>query len=593
MNEYWGPNPNDLTPDLEITPFKIEFSDVMIHDLRERLLHCKSSASPPEQTGFTYGFNTNFLTRVLDFWKNNYNFKDREQFFNKYKHFKTKIQGLDIHFIHVKPDAKDITVVPLLMIHGWPGSVREFYEVIPILTKPMPRKNFVFELVIPSLPGFGFSQGAFRPGLTTTKMAVVMLNLMKRLGYGKFYVQGGDIGHYVGSAMATMFPNYILGFHTNFPTLMYNQLATLCIYIGSAWPRILVEAEFVSRLYPYSQQLQKLRESGFLQEEATKPDTMAAALSDSPAGLAAYILEKFAAWTNPEYKNAGDGKLLDKFSLTSLLDNVMVYWVTNSVTTSLRAYAEIVIDYETHTKFDEITTKVPTWGIKFKHDLLFHPDLLLTLKYRNYHVSTVVDDGGHFAAFENPTIMGKDIYSAVATFRRFQQHVDVPTDYINYETATSVHEFTVKDIYGETVKLDKYKGYVLVIVNIASQCGLTDTNYKQLNELHEKYATTKNLRILAFPCNQFGKQEPGTSKDILNFAKEKDVKFDLFEKIEVNGPNAHPLYKFLKKMQAGTFGDYIKWNFSKFIIDKNGVPVERLGPNVYPLDMEPLLAKYW
>lgn len=158
-------------------------------------------------------------------------------------------------------------------------------------------------------------------------------------------------------------------------------------------------------------------------------------------------------------------------------------------------------------------------------------------------------------------------------------------------TPQSVHDFTVKDIYGKPVRLNKYKGKVLIIVNVASQCGLTETNYKELNLLNEKYYD-RGLRILAFPCNQFNSQEPGSAEEILNFIKEKKVTFDLFEKIEVNGENANPLWKFLKNKVSGTLGDFIKWNFSKFIVDKNGIPVERFGPTVNPLDLEPYLQKY-
>lgn len=143
------------------------------------------------------------------------------------------------------------------------------------------------------------------------------------------------------------------------------------------------------------------------------------------------------------------------------------------------------------------------------------------------------------------------------------------------------------------MKLDRYKGFVLIIVNVASYCGLTDSNYKQLNDLYEKYAYSRGLRILAFPCNQFGGQEPGNLDDILQFTRAKGVQFDLFDKIEVNGDNAHPLWQFLKTSVKGTMGDFIKWNFSKFIIDRNGVPVERFGPTVEPKDLEPYLAKYW
>ncbi|XP_026498568.1 uncharacterized protein LOC113402504 [Vanessa tameamea] len=163
----------------------------------------------------------------------------------------------------------------------------------------------------------------------------------------------------------------------------------------------------------------------------------------------------------------------------------------------------------------------------------------------------------------------------------------------DYKNATSIHEFTVKNIKGEEIKLDVYKGHVCIIVNVASQCGLTANNYKQLNELYDQYAESKGLRILAFPCNQFAGQEPGNSEEIVCFASDRKVKFDLFEKIDVNGDSAHPLWKFLKNKQGGTLGSFIKWNFTKFIVDKNGTPVERHGPNTDPLDLVKSLEKYW
>lgn len=162
-----------------------------------------------------------------------------------------------------------------------------------------------------------------------------------------------------------------------------------------------------------------------------------------------------------------------------------------------------------------------------------------------------------------------------------------------YKTAKSIHEFTVKNIKGEDINLDAYKGHVCIIVNVASQCGLTANNYKQLNELYEQYGESKGLRILAFPCNQFAGQEPGNPEEIVCFAADRKVKFDLFEKVDVNGDSASPLWKFLKYKQGGTLGSFIKWNFTKFIVDKDGVPVERHGPNVDPLDLVKSLEKYW
>ncbi|XP_023939567.2 juvenile hormone epoxide hydrolase [Bicyclus anynana] len=599
LQEYWGPYPMNSEPDLSIRPFEIEFSDIMINDLKERLLHRRPFPPPLEEVGFTYGFNSHFLTRVLDYWQNKYNFKEREQFMNKFDHFITKIQGLDVHYIHVKPPvSEDIEVLPLLMMHGWPGSVREFYEVIPKLTTPQPGKKFVFEIIAPSLPGFGFSQAPVRPGFGPVEMAIVISNLMKRIGYDKYYIHGGDFGHVMGSMLVTFYPQNVLGFHTTTPLLLFHPLENIFTLLGTLWPSLIVEPQLQSRMYPLSEHLLRLaEESGYLHLQATKPDTVGIALTDSPAGLAAYIIEKFSTWTNNAYKKSGDGNLLAKFSLTHLLDNVMVYWSTNTITTSMRTYAETLNKRFIAMRLDEIPTDVPTWGIKFKHELVFHPDCMLKLKFKNYLHSTIVEDGGHFAAMENPDILATDIFDAVDTFLQFHNHTKNPETKervpVNPNTAKTIYDFSVKDIYGRAVKLDKYKGFVLLIVNVASQCGLTDTNYNQLNELYEKYAKSRNLRILAFPCNQFGGQEPGSEKEIIKFTKERNIKFDIFEKIEVNGESAHPLWQFLKQTQSGTFGDFIKWNFSKFIVDKNGIPVERFGPNVNPIDLEPYLAKYW
>lgn len=151
-----------------------------------------------------------------------------------------------------------------------------------------------------------------------------------------------------------------------------------------------------------------------------------------------------------------------------------------------------------------------------------------------------------------------------------------------WKTAKSIYEFNALDIDGNNVSLSKYRGKVCLIVNVASKWGMTNKNYTQLQALHVKYAE-KGLAILGFPCNQFGGQEPGTNEEIKKFAKDNfGVQFDMFAKIDVNGKDAHPLFKYLKKEQGGTFGDFIKWNFSKFLVNKEGKPVKRYAPNVEP-----------
>ncbi|KAK9147538.1 hypothetical protein Scep_006295 [Stephania cephalantha] len=155
----------------------------------------------------------------------------------------------------------------------------------------------------------------------------------------------------------------------------------------------------------------------------------------------------------------------------------------------------------------------------------------------------------------------------------------------------SIHQFTVKDAKGTDVDLSTYKGKALLIVNVASQCGLTNSNYTELAKLYEKYKD-QGLEILAFPCNQFGGQEPGTNEQIVEFACTRfKAEYPIFDKVDVNGKNAAPIYKFLKSSKGGLFGDDIKWNFSKFLIDKEGHVVDRYAPTTSPLSIEKDIKK--
>uniref|UniRef100_A0A6B2EFQ1 Glutathione peroxidase n=1 Tax=Phlebotomus kandelakii TaxID=1109342 RepID=A0A6B2EFQ1_9DIPT len=161
------------------------------------------------------------------------------------------------------------------------------------------------------------------------------------------------------------------------------------------------------------------------------------------------------------------------------------------------------------------------------------------------------------------------------------------------KTATSVYDFTVNDIKGQPVSMEKYRGHPLIIVNVASKCGYTAQHYKELNELNDEFGESKGLRILAFPCDQFAHQEPGTNEEIECSIRDRKVQFDLFEKVDVNGKTAHPLFEYLKNKQKGTLFDFIKWNFTKFIVDKEGQPAERHGPSTSPAEMKKNLEKFF
>ncbi|KAK9310795.1 hypothetical protein QLX08_000089 [Tetragonisca angustula] len=371
----------------EIRPFKIDVPAKILDDLKYRLAHRRTYVTPLEGVAWTYGISTKYLNTVLDYWRDNYNWSERQALLNKYPQFITNIQGLDIHFYHIKPTNlpkdKNLKVLPLLLLHGWPGSVVEFQKIIPILTKPRPNQNFVFEVIAPSLPGYGFSEGAVRPGMATAQIAVIFKNLMHRLGFEKFYIQGGDWGAAITANMAALFPEKIIGLHSNMCATLAGS-TFLWSFIGTYFPSL-----------------------------ATKPDTIGTALTASPDALAVYILEKFSTWTNTAYRERDDGGLTEKFTLDELLDNVMIYWVSNSITTSVRLYAESFSSAYRASKIEELPINVPTGCAVFPNELMSHPESLLKSRFTKLIQYSLMSRGGHFAAFEEPKLLADDIFSFV------------------------------------------------------------------------------------------------------------------------------------------------------------------------------------
>ncbi|KAF5295494.1 hypothetical protein FQR65_LT10482 [Abscondita terminalis] len=420
-NEYWGPGA-PTKEDTAIRPFKINVPDQVLEVLKTKLNQPLSLTPPLEGIQQQYGMNTNLLKNIVEFWKTKYNWREREKFLNKYPQFKTKIQGLDIHFIHVKPTVTEgKEVLPLLLMHGWPGSIREFYEIIPLLTAPQKNQKFVFELVVPSLPGYGFSEGSAKPGLGAPQAALIFKNLMKRLGFDQFYVQGGDWGALIGQFMSAFYPENVLGLHSNMCGSQ-TPLSNLKLLIGSIYPRLVVEEQYESRMYPLSNLFSNmLLEFGYFHLQTTKPDTIGVALQDSPIGLAAYILEKFTTWTNPDWKNKEDGGLLIKYKYENLLDNIMLYWVTGTITTSMRMYAESVNKKQLSNNWEQIPIQVPAACAIFPYELIYMPETILKDTFKNLLQANHIERGGHFAAFEEPRLLAEDVWSAVDKFRNFHK----------------------------------------------------------------------------------------------------------------------------------------------------------------------------
>ncbi|XP_037303636.1 juvenile hormone epoxide hydrolase isoform X2 [Manduca sexta] len=392
----------------------------MIRDLRHRIWSQRRVVPPLNGVGFEYGFNSNQLYPWLKYWAEEYPFKEREDFINQYPQYKTNIQGLHIHFIHVKPvvhPGKE--VVPLLILHGWPGSVREFYETIPHLTAVSKHRDFAVEIIAPSLPGFGFSDSAVRPGLGATEMGVVFRNLMRRLGHQKFYIQGGDWGSYIGQSMATLFPKEVLGYHTNLAVALTPKAFALTL-MGAAFPPAVVDPLLADRMYPLLHHiLWLITETGYMHLQSTKPDSLGVAMTDSPGGLMAYFLQMFSSGTRRKNVFKEDGGLHSYYPRAHLIDNLMMYWVPNSITTSFRIYAETINLRNLAMRVHEIPTPVPTCTIHAKDEILYQSPPILQTKFPNLLNSTVLFDGGHFLALEMPELFADNVLNAIATFRNW------------------------------------------------------------------------------------------------------------------------------------------------------------------------------
>ncbi|CAH1396960.1 unnamed protein product [Nezara viridula] len=412
--EYWGPG-KEKSDDKTIRPFKISIPASELKELMEKLDKTRQFTPPLEGVGFEYGFNTDYLKDILQFWKTKYNWTEREAYLNSFPQFTTEIGGLDIHFLHAKPDpvtTKGKQVLPLLIMHGWPGAVREFYHLIPLLTTPQPDFNFVFEVVIPSLPGYTFSQGATKPGLASAHIAVLFDELMSRLNHDKYYVHGEDWGSAIGNSMAILNPNKILGFHSTL-CAANTPGARFRTFIAYLFPKLFVDESMQEQ---YTRQFTDFifLEAGFLHIQATKPDTVGVALNDSPIGLAAYILEKFSTWTNKNWRSLPNGGL-ENLNKVELIDNIMLYWFTKSITTSMRLYSEQFSREFMSLGIDRNINTVPTACAWFKNELLYYPKFVLEASYKNLVQVSHFPKGGHFSGYEEPKLVADDIWKFVKT----------------------------------------------------------------------------------------------------------------------------------------------------------------------------------
>src|SRR5258708_6148832 len=310
---------------MSVQPFKLEVPQALLEDLKSRLAHTRW---PDEMDGegWEYGTDLGYLKALTDYWQHSYDWRKQETEINQFAQFRTEIDGRGIHFIHER--GKGPNPIPIMLLHGWPDSFYRFYKIIPMLADPASYGGDValsFDVIVPSLPGFGFSDKPAAGSTKSTHYAALLTKLMtEKLGYARFAVAGGDIGSRVARLMALAHPESILGMHLTdvgfprdivFPTDLPNPSPAEQAFLGS-----------VQRWF--------FTEGAYAALQSTKPNTLAYALNDSPVGLAAWIVEKFRAWSDC------DGEVEKRYTKDDLLANIMIYWVTQTISSSARLYRE-------------------------------------------------------------------------------------------------------------------------------------------------------------------------------------------------------------------------------------------------------------
>jgi len=388
----------DPRPSLHFEPFAIRIEDQIFSDLRARIRNTRWPEPAPGEP-WEQGTDLAYLKEILAYWAEEFDWRAQEHQLNRFHHFQAELDGIRIHFVHERaPRGRGI---PLILTHGWPSTFVELLPLVPLLTDPASHgiDGPAFDVVIPSLPGYGFSERPARTGVNYRYVAGLWHRLMRGLGYRRFGAQGGDFGAGVATFMALDDPEAIIGIH----------LSTLEMppYTGPG-SRPLSEEE---RSYRERNEAWWRVEGGYKAIQATKPQTLGYGLNDSPAGLAAWVLEKWRSWSDSQ------GDLDRRFSHDFLLTTLTIYWATQTITPSMRDYFDnrwfgVAIGPKDY-------VHVPTAIAVFANQFVDEGTPPREWAERLYDVRqwTVMPSGGHFAAAEEPEQLARDI----ATFFAVQQ----------------------------------------------------------------------------------------------------------------------------------------------------------------------------
>ena len=371
-----------------VRPFKVAIAERDLEDLQARLAMTRLPDQSPG-TSWQYGTERDYLAELIDYWRQDFDWRAQEARLNQFDQFITQVNDLDIHFIHER--AANQNAIPLLLVHGWPGSVSEFLGILPELTSPDDPTQ-AFHVVAPSLPGFGFSGKPDEPGYSPERMALILAELMASLGYERYALAGGDWGAIINRHLANHYPERLIGLHSNMILAPAPQ--------DPALREQVTESEAAAR---QARGAYMQNEVAYQQIQGTKPQTLGYGLNDSPAGLAAWIVEKFHGWT--DMPQGPEGDLDDYFSKDELLTNISIYWFTQTITSSARIYYENrntppikAMDY----------IDVPTGAAIFPAEIFITPRAWAEAAYDLRHW-TVMPAGGHFAALEQPELYVNDL----------------------------------------------------------------------------------------------------------------------------------------------------------------------------------------
>ena len=371
-----------------IRPFKIKISDKIIQNIYTKVKKY-SWHEMPDDGGWTYGTNLDYLKEFSNYWINEFDWKKTEEKINKFKNFKSNIDGIDIHFIHEKGSRSDSK--PLLLSHGWPGSIIEFLHIIDQLAHPEKfggNEENAFSVVVPSLPGFGFSGRPSRP-IGPRKIASIFNSLMTEiLGYKKYIAQGGDFGATIATWLGYDFPKTCAAIHIN-----------ILIVRHPDGPQTKEEKEWEER-FKKDQRI----EDGYRTQQATKPQTLSYAMMDSPVGVAAWIIEKMHGWSDIK-----DNNIESVYSKDTLLSNIMVYLVTKTFNTASWIYYGRREEGGRSLPKEDLPLKVPTAVALFPKEYLEWSPRTYVERIYNVQRWTEMPKGGHFAALEQPDLLVKDI----------------------------------------------------------------------------------------------------------------------------------------------------------------------------------------